>query len=101
MKTASNNPLYSLKSIVLLAASFIAFSNLAYADEEFYGTIESRPTTNIGIWIISGQQVEVNDKTDLDADNGALVVGACVEVEHDKGVAEDIESMKPAKCSNK
>ena len=101
MNTAKNNPLYSLKSSLLLAASLFAFSNPAFAEEEFYGTIENRPTTNLGIWVISGQQVEVTDKTDLDADNGPLVVGACVEVEHDKGVAEDIESMKPAKCSKK
>ena len=101
MNTAKNNPLYSLKSYLLLAASLFAFSNPAFAEEEFYGTIESRPATNTGIWMISGQQVEVTDKTDLDADNGPLIVGACVEVEHDKGVAEDIESMKPAKCSKK
>lgn len=101
MKTTKTNPLFSIKLTLLLSASFFAFSSPAFADEEFYGTIESRPTSNTGIWVISGQQVEVTNKTDLDADNGALIVGACVEVEHDKGVAEDIESMKPAKCSKK
>lgn len=101
MNTTNTNPILSIKSYALLAASFFVLSSPAFADEEFYGTIESRPTSNEGIWVISGQQVEVTKKTDLDADHGALVVGACVEVEHDKGVAEDIESMKPAKCSKK
>lgn len=101
MNTAKTNPIFSKKICLFLTASLFAFSSSAFADEEFYGTIESRPTTNTGIWVISGQQVEVTDKTDLDADNGALIVGACVEVEHDKGVAEDIETMKPAKCNKK
>lgn len=101
MNTAKTNPIFSKKIRLLLTASLFVFSSSAFADEEFYGTIESRPTTNTGIWVISGQQVEVTDKTDLDADNGALIVGACVEVEHDKGVAEDIETMKPAKCNKK
>ena len=103
MNITKTNPLFSKKLYLVLAVSlsFFAFSSAAFADEEFYGTIESRPTSNLGIWIISGQQIEVTDKTDLDADNGALIVGACVEVEHDKGVAEDIETMKAAKCSKK
>lgn len=90
-----------VKSSLLIAASFFAFSSPAFADEEFYGTIDSRPIENTGIWIISGQQVEVTDKSDIDTDNGPLAVGSCVEVEHDKGVVDDIESAKPAKCNKK
>ena len=101
MNTTNNKALFTLKSCVLLAASCFAFSSAAFADEEFYGTIESRPTTNVGIWVISGQQVEVTDRTDIDTDNGPLVVGSCVEVEHDKGVVEDIGSAKPSKCGRK
>lgn len=99
MNTTHTNPLFSMKSYLLIGASFFALSSPAYADKEFYGTIESRPTSNAGIWTISGQQVEVTDKTDIDTDNGPLVVGSCVEVEHDKGVVEDIKSVKPSKCS--
>ncbi len=95
------NTQFSLKSGLLIAASCFALSIPAFADEEFYGTVESRPTENPGMWVVSGQQVEVTDKTEIDNDHGPLVVGSCVEVEHNKGVVEELESAKPAKCGKK
>jgi hypothetical protein len=83
----------------LLAASCLLGSSLALADEEFYGVIEQRPQTNLGMWVIAGQQIEVTKKTELESDHGPLAVGTCVEVEHEKNVAEEIESVKPEKCS--
>lgn len=85
-------------TLAALLAAGLLMSGSAFADEEFYGRIDSRPETNPGIWVISGQQVEVTDKTKIDNDNGPLVVGSCVEVEHKKGVVKEIESAKPAKC---
>ena len=84
----------------VVAASCLLGSAAVLADEEFYGVIEQRPQTNLGIWVISGQQVEVTKKTELESDHGPLAVGACVEVEHEKGVAKEIESVKPGKCLN-
>lgn len=101
MNTTIIKPLFSLKAILIIAASCFAFSSPAFADEEFYGTIESRPTENPGIWVVSGQQVEVTDQTKIDNDHGPLVVGSCVEVEHKKGVVKELESAKPAKCGKK
>ena len=101
MNIAKSNLLFSLKSSLLIVASCFALSSPAFADEDFYGTIESRPAENAGIWVISGQQVEVTDKSDIDDDHGPLVVGSCVEVEHNKGVVDDIKSEKPAKCGKK
>lgn len=101
MNITKNNVRFSLQSTLLIAASCCAFSSPAFADEEFYGTVESRPTENAGIWVISGQQVEVTDKTDIDNDHGPLVIGSCVEVEHKKGVVKEIESAKPSKCGRK
>jgi len=101
MNTANTKPFFSFKACLLIAASCFALSSPAFADEEFYGTIESRPVGNPGIWVISGQQVEVTDKTKIETDHGPLVVGSCVEVEHKKGVVEEIESAKPAKCGRK
>ena len=98
MNMTKTNPLLTLKAGLLIAASCFALSSPAFADEEFYGTIESRPTENSGIWVVSGQQVEVTDKTKIDNDHGPLVVGSCVEVEHKKGVVKELESAKPAKC---
>lgn len=101
MYAEKNNLSLILKTALLVAASSFAFSSTAFADEEFYGTIESRPTENPGIWVISGQQVEVTDKTEIDNDHGPLVVGSCVEVEHKKGVVKEIETAKPSKCGKK
>jgi hypothetical protein len=83
----------------LLASFCLLGSTLALADEEFYGVIEQRPQTNLGMWVIAGQQIEVTKKTELESEHGPLAVGACVEVEHDKNVATEIESEKPEKCS--
>lgn len=101
MNTTKTNPLFSLKAGLLIAASCFALSSPAFADEEFYGTVESRPSENPGIWVVSGQQIEVTDKTEIDNYHGPLVVGSCVEVEHDKGIVKEIESAKPAKCGKK
>jgi hypothetical protein len=101
MNTVKKNPYMNLKFALLIVISSFSFSSAAFADEEFYGTIESRPTENPGIWVISGQQVEVTDKTEIDNDHGPLVVGSCVEVEHNKGVVDEIESAKPSKCGRK
>jgi hypothetical protein len=40
----------------------------------------------------------VTDKTKLEEDHGPLVVGACVEVEYEGNVVEDIASEKKSKC---
>ena len=83
---------------LLLASGCLAFSAPTFADEEFYGTVENRPTENLGIWVIGGQQLEVTAKTKIENDNGPAVVGSCVEVEHKKGVAEEIETVKQSQC---
>lgn len=101
MNIANTNPLLTLRFALLIAASCFSFSSPAFADQEFYGTVDSRPTENPGIWVISGQQVEVTDKTKIDNDNGPLVVGSCVEVEHKKGVVKELETAKPSKCGRK
>lgn len=87
-----------LRKILWSSLILLSFSNSALA-EEFYGTIEDRPTENAGIWTVSGQQVEVTNKTKFDYDNGPAVVGSCVEVEHKKGVVKEIETVKPKMCN--
>ena len=69
------------------------------AEEEFHGVIESRPKTAIGTWVVSGRKLEVTKKTELEEKHGPLVVGACVEVEIEDGLVEEIETKKKEKCS--
>ena len=82
----------------LLTVSSLLFTSPVMAGSEFKGRIDARPAGNVGIWTISGQQIEVTEKTDIEPEQGPLVVGACVEVEHKKGVATEIETIKPEKC---
>ena len=88
------------KSMLIALGVFLTAGTLhvAHASEDFYGIIESRPDGKVGTWIVGGRAIEVTDKTELDEDHGPLRVGACVEVDMDDGVVEEIESESPQKC---
>lgn len=101
MNSAKRNPTLKSSALLLLASGCFAFSAPTFADEEFYGTVETRPTENLGIWVIAGQQLEVTSKTKIENDNGPAVVGSCVEVDHKKGVVEEIETVKQSQCEKK
>lgn len=81
----------------LLVASCWAPSS--FADDEFYGKLESRPDGKIGTWVIGGRTFEATDQTEIEEDFGALKPGACVEVEYENAMVEEIESKKMAKCN--
>jgi hypothetical protein len=68
------------------------------ADDDFHGIIENRPDVKAGTWVVGGRSVKVTDQTRLEEHNGPLSVGACAEVEVERGVAEEIESEPPYKC---
>ena len=88
------------KPLVVLACAIITLGlvQVALADDDFYGIIESRPDGKAGTWVVGGRSVEVTEHTNLDEDHGPLKVGACVEVDIDEGVVEDIESEPIHKC---
>src|SRR5574341_2239319 len=52
-------------------------------DFEFRGVIESLPSTAgfIGDWMVSGRKVTVTAATEIEKEDGQVVVGATVEVE--------------------
>jgi hypothetical protein len=68
-------------------------------DDDFYGFIESRPTGTAGTWLVSGRSFTATTETELDADDGSLVVGACVSVDYEGSTAEEIESEERYECS--
>ena len=86
--------------LAIVAFAFIAQSigQVAFAGDDFYGIIESRPDGKAGTWVVGGRSVNVTENTELDEDHGPLKVGACAEVEVDDGVVEEIESEPPKKC---
>lgn len=100
MMTSKNVSRFTLSSLVV-AAGFCALSQPAFAKDEFYGMVENRPTENVGTWMIHGQQLEVTKKTQIQNKKGAMVIGTCVEVEHENGVVEEIETVNPAMCEKK
>jgi hypothetical protein len=89
----------NLPVMLFIATAALVIPMSSHADDEFYGIIESRPEGKAGTWVIGGRQVTVTDKTKLEEDHGPLVVGACVEVEHEGNVVEEIESEKKSKCA--
>lgn len=86
---------------VLLSALILGLPVASHADEDFYGKIETRPDGKVGQWIIGGKAVNATADTELDEDAGPHTVGACVEVEIEDGVVEEIETENMRKCDNK
>ena len=84
-------------TFILLAAMF-ALPVTSYADDDFYGKVESRPDDKVGTWVIDGRNLDVTSATKLKEKIGPLVVGTCVEVEIEEGLVEEIETVKMSKC---
>ena len=63
-------------------------------DDDYYGTIKSRPDGNVGEWVIGDKTIDVTDAVEVEEDNGPAKVGACAEVDFDDGVVYEIEVMK-------
>ena len=84
--------------LLLLASAVLVLALRTEADADFYGIVESRPAGKTGTWIIGGREVVVTERTELDEDDGPLVVGACAEVEYKGTWVKEIESEKMYKC---
>jgi len=85
----------------LIVAGLVIAQSIALpvlADDDFYGVVESRPETKVGTWVVGGRTIQVTEETELDEDYGALTGGACVEVEMEDGVVEELESEPASKC---
>jgi len=89
------------KYLVVFVGAFVASSiaQVAVADDDFYGIVESRPDGEVGTWVVGGRDLEVTERTQLDEDNGPLEIGACAEVDMDEGMVEEIEVEPASKCS--
>jgi hypothetical protein len=83
----------------VVALVILAVGNIAGAEDDFYGIIESRPTSKAGTWIVGGKALNVTEQTEFDEDYGPLNVGACADVEMDDGKVEEMESEPLQKCA--
>jgi hypothetical protein len=88
-----------IKFIPLSLVFFLFSAQTSKASDDFYGVIEQIPEGNIGTWVIGGRSVEVTETTSLEEDDGPFVVGACVQVDYNNGVVEEIETEEQSKCA--
>ncbi|NOZ05885.1 MAG: hypothetical protein GXP41_05975 [Chloroflexi bacterium] len=64
-------------------ASKVEVRNASGGDQtydDFYGTVETMPANRIGMWVVSGRNVQVDANTRIDEQHGAATAGAYVEV---------------------
>lgn len=66
-------------------------------DDDYYGIIKSRPEGKVGEWVIGDKTINVTDAVEIEEDHGPATVGACVEVDFDDNVIDEIEVMKTDK----
>jgi len=64
----------------------------------FYGWVESMPEGLHGAWIIGGQQVTTNPRTQFDQVEGPLMVGGCAKVDIRDGLVHEIDSEPATDC---
>lgn len=90
-----------LSIIIFSMYIFLLASPISCAreEEEFTGTLESRPKSNAGTWVIGGRQVEATNETKVEAEYGPIVVGACMVVEYEGKLVKYIKSEEKNKCS--
>ncbi|HEU4709341.1 MAG TPA: hypothetical protein VFS17_08515 [Methylophilaceae bacterium] len=83
---------------VCLSALALTLPAVGQADDSFKGKVESRPADKVGEWVIDGRKLDVTAAAELEEKAGPMVAGACVEVEMDDGIVEEIETVDMDKC---
>jgi len=86
---------------VIVTSVFIiqGCDQIEHMDDDFYGIVESRPVETAGTWVVGGRTVKATENTKLDEEHGSsFAVGACVKVEMEDDLVEEIESESPGKC---
>ena len=87
-----------LSVISIVAALMLGTPLSSLADDDFEGIIEYIPNGRIGTWVVGSREVVVTEATELEEDDGPLVIGACVEVDYDDGRVEEIEREDLDEC---
>jgi hypothetical protein len=84
-----------MMALVPTAAAHASDGGGGSDDSQFHGVIESLPSTApIGDWIVSGTTVHVSATTEIDDGDGAIAVGASVEIEGTTGTDGSITATK-------
>jgi hypothetical protein len=98
------HPFAALALSLALAAVSMA-PEIAVAKEDrfrdrfrFHGWVEVMPEGLHGTWIIGGQHVTTNPRTQFDQVDGPLMVGGCAKVDIRGGLVYEIDSEPPHDC---
>lgn len=83
---------------VCISAFALVLPSIGQADDSFHGKVDARPADKVGEWVIDGRKLDVTSAAKLEEEAGPLVAGACVEVEIEDGIVEEIESVDMDKC---
>ena len=70
-----------------------------FDNDDYYGLVVEMPEGNIGEWTIGDRKFDITSSTKLDAEDGPIQVGTCVEVDFEDNVVEEIESRNNDRCS--
>jgi len=87
-----------IRNFLFVVSTILFLATIGCESVKIYGPIENRPEGKEGTWVIGGRSFTVTDTTELDEDDGPLVVGACAEVEIKGIVVKKIESEEKYKC---
>src|SRR5262245_2653916 len=100
VRSTSTGPMITTTSSASGVTTAVAYDDDDEGDFEFRGVIEALPNTPgfIGDWTVSGRTVHVSAATEIDQEDGKVMVGATVEVE---GFVQPDNSVKAAEIEVK
>jgi hypothetical protein len=103
LKTTNRPAAALLLGLMLLAWLMSPPAALAKKDDDrdrlrFYGWVEVMPEGLHGTWVIGGQLVTTNPRTEFDQSDGPLVIGGCAKVDIRGGLVHEIDSEPPQDC---
>src|SRR5262245_25615803 len=100
VRSTSTGPMITTTASASGVTTAVAYDDDDEGDFEFRGVIEALPNTPgfIGDWTVSGRTVHVSAATEIDQEDGKVMVGANVEVE---GFVQPDNSVKAAEIEVK
>lgn len=104
-RTGNHRPFLFLLIGIATFSMAMPFEGLAKDNDRdrvrFYGWVESMPAGLHGTWIIGGQPVTTNPRTEFDQAEGPLMVGGCAKVDIRGGMVHEIDSEPASDCYRK
>jgi hypothetical protein len=88
-----------LSIMVFSTCALLLAPAIGGAQQEYTGTLESRPEGAAGTWVIGGRKIQATETTKLEDEYGPITVGGCVVVEYAGTRVTFIKSEEADKCA--